>query len=135
MTYDEVVEAIGRGRKDDWRLVEASLIYKHDLHLRIEAAIEDARSGTTFSEPWVDDIASGEPPMRVVYGVHYGVSKIMEIHTVWVGGRTIVPLPDRKDRFYIDRWQYSFGKIIELYTNTELDAVLASAGIEVRDTA
>jgi hypothetical protein len=61
------------------------------------------------------------------------------VHAVLVNGRTIVPFPDSNDRFSMDRWNYSFGKIVELYGGTDLgggdslDAVLARAGISVHD--
>ncbi|MBA3290242.1 MAG: hypothetical protein H0U17_01970 [Actinobacteria bacterium] len=140
MTYDEVLEAIGRGQQDDWLPMGGRFVYKHDLNIRIEEAEEGPGiSGSEFHEPWVDDIPATESPKRVVFWVYYGVNQIMEIHTVLVDGRTIVPLPDSKDRFSMDKWNYSFGKIVELYSNTDLgginslDTFLSRAGISVRE--
>ena len=139
MTYDEVVEAIGRGRQDDWLSVAPSWIYKRDLNLRIEEVEEGTgMSGTEFHEPWVDDLPLMEPARRIVFWVYYGVNRIMEIHTVIVDGRTIVPLPDGRDRFSMSKWKYSFGKIVEMYDATDLEGIysldtfLARAGIKVR---
>jgi hypothetical protein len=140
MTYDEAVAAIGRGQKSDWLERGGLWVYKGDLNLRIEEAEEgESMSGTEFHEPWVDDLFATEAPKRIVYWVYYGVNRIMEIHTVLVDGRIIVPLPDLKDRFFMDRWNYSFGKIVALYGEADLgginslDTVLDRAGIRVRD--
>jgi hypothetical protein len=95
-------------------------------------------SGTEFHEPWVDDLPLMEPARRIVFWVYYGVNRIMEIHTVIVDGRTIVPLPDGRDRFSMSKWKYSFGKIVEMYDATDLEGIysldtfLARAGIKVR---
>jgi hypothetical protein len=131
--------AIGRGQKSDWLEQGVAWVYKGDLHLRIQEEEGVAGAGTEFSEPWVDDLPAAQPAKRVVYRVYYGVTRIMEVHAVLVNGRTIVPFPDSNDRFSMDRWNYSFGKIVELYGGTDLggrdslDAVLARAGISVRD--
>ena len=140
MTYDELVEAIGRGQPEDWLVQGVGLVYKQDLNVRIEE--NDAMSRMEFHEPWIDDLPSVAPPERLVYWVYYGVTKVMEIHTVWVDGRTIVPLPDSRDRFSMSRWNYSFGKIVEQLAYPEahlggiysLDHILNRAGIKVRDT-
>jgi hypothetical protein len=140
MTYDQVLAAIGRGQQEDWLADGPSLIYKGDLNLRIEEVEEGtAMSGRDFHEPWVDDINLTGDPKRVVYWIYYGVNRIMEIHTVLVDEHTVIPLPESKDRFSIDRWNYSFGKIVEHYRNTELggiyslDTVLERAGISIHD--
>jgi len=146
VTYDEVVEAIGRGQKGDWLAQGGGWVYKHDLHLRIEQTEKGvAGTGDPFSEEWVDELPTTEPAERVVFWVYYGVNRIMEIHTVLVDRRTSVPLPDERDRFSgskwvsMSRWDYNFGKIVELYSDTELgginslDTILARAGISVRE--
>jgi hypothetical protein len=138
VTYDQMMEAIGGGQKEDWLAVGLVRVYKGDLNLRIEEADNHGMSGLPFSEPWVDDLPGAAPPKRIVYWVHYGATRVLEIHAVLVDGRTVVPLPDAQDRLSMDRWNYSFGKIVEEYDVIELggtyslDAILARAGIRVR---
>jgi hypothetical protein len=96
-------------------------------------------SGTEFHEPWVDDIPATEPPRGLSIGFTPGVNRVMEVHTVFVDGHAIVPLPDSRDRFSTKRWGYGFGKIVELYSDSApasingLDTILRYAGVKVRD--
>ena len=134
MTYDEVLEVIGRGQREDWLVVGGARVYKGDLNLRIEEQ-QGGLSGTEFDEPWLDVLPKGpKAPKRLVFWVYYGVNRIMEVHTVLLDGRTIVPFPDQEDRFSMDSRDYSFGKIVEEYPDTpfSLDVILKRAGIAVR---
>jgi hypothetical protein len=140
VTYDEVLAAIGRGNKNDWLKIGGAWVYKYDLLLHIEEAKEvPSLAGSRFSEPWVKELTTADPAERVVFFVCYGVNRVMEIHTVLVDRRTIVPLTDSQDYFSMDRWNYSFGKIVEEYSDTDLsgiyslDTILERAGITVRD--
>jgi hypothetical protein len=136
MTYEEVNEIILRGNVDEWMPEDERLIYKGDLHLRIEMA-DDGRSATgePFSEPWAS-ILGGHPPTKQVYWIHYGSTRVAEVPTVSIDQRTHIPLPDAHDHSSMSAWNYGFGKIIEAYSAFRgiysLDSVLERAEITVR---
>lgn len=138
MTYDELIEIIGRGNPDEWISEEAFLIHKGDLNLRIEMVDrERSDTGDGFHEDWTEGLG-GHPPKRQVFWIYYGSTRVMEIHTVVIDQRTIVPLPDSDDHSSMDPWHYAFGKIVERYRAAyggiySLDSVLRRAGISVRD--
>ena len=139
MTYDELNEIILRGDPDEWLSQDPGLIYKGDLNLRIEMIDrENSRTGERFSEPWTEALPTAHPATRQVFWILYGGTLVMEIHTVVIDRRTIVPLPDSPDHSTMSRWNYSFGKIVEQYRGEyggvySLDTILSQAGITPLD--
>jgi hypothetical protein len=139
MTYDELNEIILRGAPDEWLSQGQCLIYKGDLNLRIEMADrENSRTGERFSEPWTEALPAVHPATRQVFWILYGGTLVMEVHTVVIDQRTIVPLPESPDYSTMSRWNYGFGKIVEEYRSEyggiySLDAILSQAGITPLD--
>jgi hypothetical protein len=139
MTYDELNEIILRGNPDEWISQDQSLIYKGDLNLRIEMADREySRTGERFSEPWTEAVRAAHPATRQVFWILYGGTLVVEVHTVVIDERTIVPLPDSPDHSTMSRWNYSFGKIVEEHRADyggvySLDTILSQAGITPED--
>lgn len=139
MTYDELNEIILRGDPDEWISQEQSLIYKGDLNLRIEMTDRDYSSnGERFSEPWTEAVRAAHPATRQVFWILYGGTLVMEVHTVVIDQRTIVPLPESPDHSTMSRWNYGFGKIVEEHRADyggvySLDSILSQAGITPLD--
>jgi hypothetical protein len=142
MTYDELNEIILRGDPDEWLSQDQEFfIYKGDLNLRIEMIDRenDSRSGERFSEPWTEALRTGHPATRQIFGIIYGGTLVMEVDTVVIDQRTIVPLPEsQEDHSTMSRWNYSFGKIVEEYRAEyggvySLDSILREARITPED--
>jgi hypothetical protein len=141
MTYDELNEIILRGDPDEWLSQDQEFfIYKGDLNLRIEMIDRetDSRSGERFSEPWTEALRTGHPARRQMFGIIYGGTLVMEVETVVIDQRTIVPLPESPDHSTMSRWNYSFGKIVEEYGAEyggvySLDSILREARITPED--
>jgi hypothetical protein len=140
MTYDELNEIILRGDPDEWLSQDQWLIYKGELNLRIEMTDREYSStGERFREPWTEALPAAHPATRQIFWILYGGTLVMEVHTVVIDQRTMVPLPDSDDHSSISRWNYGFGKILEAYSAYRdhslysLDGVLERAGITVRD--
>jgi hypothetical protein len=137
MTYDELNEIILRGDPDEWLSQESQgFIYKGDLNLRIEMIDrkDDSRTGEHFSEPWTEALPTAHPATRQIFWILYGGTLVMEVHTVVIDQRTIVPLPESPDHSTMSRWNYGFGKIVEHYRaeyggTYSLDSILRQAGI------
>lgn len=139
MTYDELNEIIRRGNRREWLSNNEFLVFKGDLNLRIEMADhENSRTGESFREAWSDALPAVHPATRQVFWIHYGDTRVMEIHAVDIDQRTVVPLPDSPDHSTMSRWNYGFGKIVEEYGAEyggiySLDSIMSKAGIEVRE--
>jgi hypothetical protein len=139
MTYEELNEIILRGDPYEWISQEQSLIYKGDLNLRIEMADREySRTGERFSEPWTEAVRAAHPATRQVFWILYGGTLVVEVHTVVIDQRTIVPLPDSPDHSTMSRWNYGFGKIVEEHRADyggvySLDSILSQAGITPLD--
>jgi hypothetical protein len=140
MTYEDLNSIIMHGEPDQWLSQERWLIYKSDLNLRIEMADrEHSDTGDPFTEDWTDDFPAAHPATRQIFWIHYGSTLVMEVHTVNIDQRTMVPLPDSDDHSSMSRWHYGFGKILGAYRAYSdhdlysLDGVLNRAGITVRD--
>ncbi len=139
MTYDELNEIILRGDPDEWLSQDPGLIYKGDLNLRIEMTDRDySRNGERFSEPWTEALHTAHPATRQILWVIYGGTVVVEVDTVVIDQRTIVPLPESPDHSTMSRWNYGFGKIVEQYRAEyggmySLDSILTEAAITVRD--
>src|SRR5215211_8997066 len=135
MTYDELNEIILRGDPDEWISQEQSLIYKGDLNLRTEMTDRDySRNGERFSEPWTEALRTAHPATRQIFWILYGGTLVVEVDTVVIDQRTIVPLPESPDHSTMSRWNYSFGKIVEQYRTEDggvysLDSILRDARI------
>jgi hypothetical protein len=136
MTYDELNEIILRGDPDEWLRQDPGFIYKGDLNLRIEMIDreDDSRTGERFSEPWTDALRTAHPATRQIFWILYGGTLVMEVDTVVIDQRTIVPLPESPDHLIMSRWNYGFGKIVEHYRAEaggfySLDSILSQAGI------
>jgi hypothetical protein len=138
MTYEELNAIILRGDRREWLYQGAFLVYKGDLNLRIETVdSERSATGESFSEDWSDAIPSLHPPTRQVFWIHYCNTRVLEVYTVLIDQRTIVPLPDSDDHSTMSAWNYGFGKIVEEYSQEyggaySLDTFLNRAGITVR---
>jgi hypothetical protein len=143
MTYDELNEIILRGDPNEWISQGLSedqwLIYKGDLNLRIEMADSDySRTGERFSEPWTEAVRAAHPATRQIFWILYGGTLVMEVDTVMIDQRTIVPLPESPDHSTISRRNYAFGKIVEEHRADyggvySLDSILSQAGITPED--
>jgi hypothetical protein len=139
MTYDELNEIILRGDPDEWISQDQCLIYKGDLNLRIEMTDREYSStGERFSEPWTEAIPTVHPATRQIFWILYGGTLVMEVNTVLIDQRTIVPLPESPDHSTMSRWNYGFGKIVEEYRAEyggiySLDTFLRQAGITPED--
>jgi hypothetical protein len=141
MTYDELNEIILRGDPDEWLSQDQEFfIYKGDLNLRIEMIDRenDSRSGERFSEPWTEALRTGHPATRQIFGIIYGGTLVMEVDTVLIDQRTIVPLAESPDHLTMSRWNYGFGKIVEEYRAEyggvySLDSILREARITPED--
>jgi len=140
MTYDELNEIILRGNPDEWLSLDQRFIYKGDLNLRIEMLDHevDARSGKRFSEPWTEALHTAHPATRQIFWVIYGGTVVVEVDTVVIDERTIVPLPESPVHLIMSRWNYGFGKIVEEYRVEaggfySLDNILSEAGITPED--
>jgi len=74
-----------------------------------------------------------------MFGIIYGGTLVMEVETVVIDQRTIVPLPEsQEDRSTMSRWNYGFGKIVEEYRAEyggvySLDSILREARITPED--
>jgi hypothetical protein len=139
MTYDELNEIFLRGDPNEWISQDQSLIYKGDLNLRIEMADREySRTGERFSEPWTEAVRAAHPATRQVFWILYGGTLVMEVDTVVIDQRTIVPLPESPDHSTMSRRNYGFGKIVEEYRAHyggvySLDSILSQAGITPLD--
>ena len=140
MTYEELNEIILRGDPDEWLSQDEWFIYKGDLNLRIEMAGHevDSRSGKRFTEPWAEALRTAHPATRQIFWVVYGGTAVVEVDTVVIDQRTIVPLPESPDHLIMSRWNYGFGKIVEKYRTEaggfySLDMILREAGITPED--
>jgi hypothetical protein len=140
MTYEELNEIILRGDPDEWLSQDPGLIYKGDLNLRIEMIDreDDSRTGERFSEPWTEAVRAVHPATRQIFWILYGGTLVMEVHTVMIDERTIVPLPESPDHSTMSRWNYGFGKIVEEHRADyggiySLDSILNQAGITPED--
>jgi hypothetical protein len=136
MTYDELNEIILRGDPDEWLQQDPGFIYKGDLNLRIEMIDRetDSRTGKRFSEPWAEALRTGHPATRQIFWILYGGTLVMEVDTVVIDQRTVVPLPESQDHLTMSRFNYGFGKIVEHYRADyggiySLDSILREAGI------
>jgi hypothetical protein len=135
MTYDELNAIILRGDPDEWLSQDPGLVYKGDLNLRIEMTDRDySRNGERFSEP----LPAAHPATRQIFWILYGGTLVMEVDTVVIDQRTIVPLPESPDHPTMSRWNYGFGKIVEEYRSEyagiySLDTILRQAGITPED--
>ena len=141
MTYDELNEIFLRGDPDEWLSLDAArFIYKGNLNLRIEMLDRegDSRSGKRFREPWAEALRTAHPATRQIFWVIYGGTAVVEVDTVVIDQRTIVPLPESPDQFTMSRWNYGFGKIVEEYRTEaggfySLEMILREAGITLED--
>jgi hypothetical protein len=140
MTYDELTEIILRGDPDEWLRQDPGLIYKGDLNLRIEMIDreDDSRTGERFSEPWTEALRTAHPATRQIFWILYGGTLVMEVDTVVIDQRTIVPLPESPDHSTMSRFNYGFGKIVEEFRAEygamySLDSILREAGITPED--
>jgi hypothetical protein len=140
MTYDELNEIILRGDPDEWLSLDQRFIYKGDLNLRIEMLDheDDSRSGKRFTEPWTEALHTAHPATRQIFWVIYGGTVVVEVDTVVIDQRTIVPLPESPDHSTMSRWNYGFGKVVEEHRAEasgmySLDSILTEAGITVGD--
>jgi hypothetical protein len=141
MTYDELNEIILRGDPDEWLSQDsARFIYKGDLNLRIEMLDreDDSRTGKRFTEPWAEALHTAHPATRQICWVIYGGTVVVEVDTVVIDQRTIVPLPESPDHLTMSRWNYAFGKIVAEYRTEaggvySLDTILHEAGITPED--
>jgi hypothetical protein len=135
MTYDELSEIVLRGDPDEWLSQDPGFIYKGDLNLRIEMIDhENSRTGERFSEPWTESLRTAHPATRQIFWILYGGTLVMEVDTVVIDQRTIVPLPQSPDHSTMSRFNYGFGKIVEEYRaeyggSYSLDSILRQAGI------
>ena len=143
MTYDELNEIILRAEPDEWiSQDQQGFIYKGDLNLRIEMIDreDDSRSGKRFSEPWSEALRTAHPATRQMFWILYGGTLVMEVETVVIDQRTVVPLPESEDHLTISRFNYGFGKIVEHYSAEEyggiysLESILQQAGITLEDS-
>ena len=140
MTYDELNEIILRADPDEWLSQDQCLIYKGDLNLRIEMTDREYSStGERVSEPWTEAIPTSHPAMRQIFWIVYGGTLVMEVDTVVIDQRIIVPLPEYPDHSTMSRWNYGFGKIVEHYRAEyggfySLDMILREAGITPEDS-
>jgi hypothetical protein len=144
MTYDELNEIILRGDPDEWISQGLSedqrIIYKGDLNLRIEMTDRDySRNGERFSEPWTEALRAAHPATRQIFWILYGGTLVVEVHTVVIDQRTIVPLPESPDHSTMSRRNYAFGKIVEEHRGDyggiySLDSILSQAGITPLDS-
>jgi len=140
MTFDELNEIILRGDPDEWLPQDQRFIYKGDLNLRIEMLDreDDSRTGKRFSEPWAEALRTAHPATRQIFWVVYGGTVVVEVDTVVIDQRTIVPLPESPDQLTMSHWNYGFGKIVEEYRAEaggfySLDMILREAGITPED--
>ena len=137
MTYEELNRIILRGTPDEWLSRDQGyFIYQGDLNLRIEMVDRevDSRSGKRFSEPWTEALRTAHPATRQIFWVIYGGTAVVEVDTVMIDQRTIVPLPESPDHSTMSRWNYGFGKIVEEHRGDyggiySLDSILRQAGI------
>ena len=143
MTYDELNEIILRAEPDEWiSQDQQGFIYKGDLNLRIEMIDreDDSRSGKRFSEPWSEALHTAHPATRQIFWILYGGTLVMEVETVVIDQRTVVPLPESQDHLSISRFNYGFGKIVEHYSAEEyggiysLESILHEAGITLEES-
>jgi hypothetical protein len=75
MTYEELNQIILRANAYEWLSENELLIYKGDLHLRIEMADrERSETGRPFTEDWADALP-GHPPTRQVYWIYSDTRK------------------------------------------------------------
>ena len=139
MNREELNRIILQGNPEDWDSLEEMLIFKGDLNLRIELADREySDTGDSFTEDWTEALPAVHPATKQVFWVHYGSTKVMEVHTVNIDQRTWVPLPDSDDHTSMGAWRYGFGKIIEAYRAKHggffsLDTILSRAGIIPED--
>jgi hypothetical protein len=140
MTYDELNEIILRADPDEWLQQDPGFIYKGDLNLRIEMIDRetDSRTGERFSEPWSEALRTAHPATRQIFWILYGGTLVMEVDTVVIDQRTVVPLPESQDHLTISRFNYGFGKIVEHYRAEyggiySLESILRQAGITTED--
>jgi hypothetical protein len=141
MTYDELNEIILRGDADEWLSQGPGyFIYKGDLNLRIEMVDRenDSRTGERFSEAWTEALRTSHPATRQIFAIIYGGTLVMEVDTVMIDQRTIVPLPESPDHSTMSRFNYGFGKIVEEYRSEyggvySLDSILREARITPED--
>jgi hypothetical protein len=140
MTYDELNEIILRADPDEWLQQDPGFIYKGDLNLRIEMIDRetDSRTGERFSEPWSEALRTAHPATRQIFWILYGGTLVMEVETVVIDQRTVVPLPESEDHLTISRFNYGFGKIVEHYRAEyggiySLESILRQAGITTED--
>ena len=141
LTYEELNRIILQGNPEDWLSRDQRyFIYKGDLNLRIEMIDReiDSRTGKRFSEPWIEALRTAHPATRQMFGIIYGGTLVMEVDTVLIDQRTIVPLPESPDHSTISRWNYGFGKIVEEYRAEyggvySLDNILREARITPED--
>jgi len=137
MTYDELNEIILRGDPDEWLSQDKGyFIHKGDLNLRIEMVDRenDSRTGQRLSGPWIEALHRRHPAIRQMFAIVYGGTLVVEVDTVAIDQRTIVPLPESPDHSTMSRWNYSFGKIVEQYRTEDggvysLDSILRDARI------
>jgi hypothetical protein len=141
MTYEELNEIILRAEPDEWlQQDQQGFIYKGDLNLRIEMIDRetDSRSGERFSEPWSEALRTAHPATRQIFWILYGGTLVMEVDTVVIDQRTVVPLPESQDHLTMSRFNYGFGKIVDQYRADyggiySLDSILRQAGITLED--
>jgi hypothetical protein len=140
MTYDELNEIILRADPDEWLQQDPGFIYKGDLNLRIEMIDRetDSRTGERFSGPWSEALRTAHPATRQIFWILYGGTLVMEVDTVVIDQRTIVPLPPSADHLTISRFNYGFGKIVDQYRAEyggiySLESILRQAGITPED--
>ena len=141
MTYEELNEIILRGDPTEWVLQGPGyFIYKGDLNLRIEMVDrkDDSRTGEHFREPWTEALRTSHPATRQIFAIIYGGTLVMEVDTVVIDQRTIVPLPEPPEHSTMSRFNYGFGKIVEEYRSEyggvySLDSILKEARITPED--
>jgi hypothetical protein len=137
MTYDELNEIFLRGDPDEWLSQDHGyFIYKGDLNLRVEMVERenDSRTGQRYSAPWIEALHRRHPAIRQIFAIVYGGTLVVEVDTVVIDQRTIVPIPESPDHSTMSRWNYGFGKIVEQYRTEDggvysLDSILRDARI------
>ncbi len=132
MTYDEVIDVIGRSINGDWVHDEKKQQWtlKDDLMIHFaNVTEEELGEDREFDEEWATKHLNPKA-RRVVYTIYYGSSFVKSVDLVAVDGyKATLPMPESTNNLVVDPWEYQFAQIIN---GAAVDQYMNRAGLTVR---
>ena len=131
---ESILRLIGESSPSDWKYYdpEAKYYFKKDVQLLIDR--HPVETNNQFPEAWAHKFPD-RSAHAVKFTIYYGTTPIKDVWAVEVdGSRSYIPYPKSAAALTINKWQYVFGRIVNIANGThDYDGYLRRAGISIGD--